>query len=133
MTNYINVLIEALVPVAVQIIVGVVGILGALFLGQLRKVKALQNVTAAVDLLQGAVIDTVNANQQQLVDDLKATAEDGKLTEGEIAMLQARTIERVKAKVGPAVANVITAAGIDMNQLILDSADAVIREIKAEK
>ena len=133
MTNYINVLIEALVPVAVQIIVGVVGILGALLLGQLRKVKALQNVTAAVDLLQGAVIDTVNANQQQLVDDLKATAEDGKLTEGEIAMLQARTIERVKAKVGPAVANVITAAGIDINQLILDSADAVIREIKAEK
>jgi len=133
MTNYINVLIEALVPVAVQVIVGVVGILGALLLGQLRKVKALQNVTAAVDLLQGAVIDTVNANQQQLVDDLKAAAEDGKLTEGEIAMLQARTIERVKAKVGPAVANVITAAGIDLNQLILDSADAVIREIKAEK
>lgn len=132
MTNFTNVLIEALVPVAVQIIVGVVGILGALLLGELRKVKSLQHVTEAVEMLQAAVVDTVYANQQTIVDDLKAAAEDGKLSESEIAMLQARTIERVKAKIGPAAAGVITAAGIDINQMILDSAEAVVRELKTE-
>lgn len=132
MTNFANVLIEALVPVAVQIIVGVVGILGALLIGELRKIKSLQHVTEAVEMLQAAVVDTVYANQQILVDNLKAAAADGKLTPEEIDMLQARTIERVKAKIGPAAANVITAAGIDINQLILDSAEAVVREIKTE-
>lgn len=132
MTNFVNALIQALVPVAVEIIVGVAGIIGSLAIVQLSKSAKFKHVADAIEMLQNAVVDTVYANQQVLVDDLKAAAADGKLSESEIAMLQARTIERAKAKVGPAAANVITAAGIDLDQLILDSAESVVRSIKED-
>ena len=133
MTNIVNAVIDALAPIVIDIVVSVVGILFALLLGKLRKVAALQHLTGALANLQDAVITTVYANQQALVDGWKSAAADGKLTPEEIATLNARTIDRVKTAIGPNIVEIITAAGIDIDTLILDSADAVIHDIKDEK
>lgn len=133
MTNIINATIDALTPVIVDFVIGLVGILFALLLSKLRKIAALENVTDALEVLEAAIVKTVYSNQQVLVDDLKAAASDGKLTPDEVAMLQARTLEKVKSSVGPSVIKCILAAGIDLDNYILDTAEAVIHEIKTSE
>lgn len=133
MKVFIDAFITAFTPVLIDFIIALVGILFALLLGKLRKIAALENVTDALEALEDAIIKTVYSNQQVLVDDLKAAAADGKLTPDEVAMLQARTLEKVKNSVGPSVIKCVLAAGIDLDNYILDTAEAVIHEIKTSE
>jgi hypothetical protein len=52
--------------------------------------QALLLLLSALDEAETVAVNTVNAIQQQLVDDLKEAHEDGKLTEEEIEMIKER-------------------------------------------
>lgn len=103
MNEFINALIDAIMPVAIEIIVSVVGILGALLLSKLRQIKALECMTDAPERLHDAVISTEYTNQQVIVDDLKAVVADRKLTPDDVAILNAHSFDNVKNTVGPGV------------------------------
>lgn len=126
-----NAVLAAVTPLIVDLLVAILTIAFTALIGQLKKTQRLRHLTAAVELLQGATVDTVYANQSLIVDGLKAL--NGKLSQGEIEALRARTIERVRAKIGPAIVATIEAAGADVDAAILDTLEVALRQLKADE
>ena len=67
---------------------------------------------------------------QTVVADLKATREDGKLTESEIASLGHKLLVKTKEKMSVPAMNLLTAAAVDVNALIKGAGESWINALK---
>lgn len=92
-----------------------------------EKFKSLSEVLAQ---LSTTVEDTVHELQQTVVDGLKEAASDGKLTPEEVSSLNAKLLEMVKAKMAQPAIDLLTAAQIDINTLIMGMAESAIKKMK---
>lgn len=128
-----EILIQYAVEIAAAIVLSILGIFFT-WIGKLLADKfKLSNIKDGVKIVETAAEQTVLELKQTVVDDLKAAAEDGKLTKDEIAMLGAKLIDLTLKKLSSSVVTLLTKAEIDIVALIKSSGEAFIAEIKDAK
>lgn len=123
-------LIEQAAYIITTVVVTAIGILGAWLTAKLSKYIQLKNVTSALETCLAMTQVTVGELQQKFVEDMKFANLDGKLTKEEIADLHSKLVTFTRNKLTPSIINVITAAGIDLNQFILDAGENFVQELK---
>lgn len=123
-------LIEQASQLILTIVVTALGLFSAWLTVKLSKYIKLKNLTSALDTCLSMTQVTVGELQQKFVEGMKAANKDGKLTEEEIRELNASLVVYTKNKLTPSIINVITAAGIDINQFILDAGENYVQELK---
>ena len=128
--DFIAGLIERGAEIVQTLLLAAIGILGAWVSDKLAKTQHFKSVGAAWDEAVKAAKLTVGELKQTFVDDLKASRDDGKLTEPEIADLRKKLFELTKDKMSQPAYDILLAAGVDLNALILGAGDAFIDEIK---
>ena len=124
-----NITTTAIEVVAGVVEVGLVGLLALLFTW-IRKNTKSDTVKSAIDLLEQAATDTVGELQQTLVEGWKGANADGKLTDAEIEALKRKSLSLVKSRIGPSAQEVITAAGIGLEDRINAAVQAAITAMK---
>ena len=90
----------------------------------------LENTRAAVNTVIKMAQLTAQELQQTLVEDLKARAVDGKLSETNILVIRKKLQAQTREKLSDPVCNLITTAGIDLGALISGAAEAWIGKQK---
>lgn len=90
----------------------------------------LKNVGAAWDEAVKAAKLTVDELKQTVTDNIKASRADGKLTKDEIAKLNKDLIAKAKEKMSKPAYDILIAAAVDVEALILGAGEAWIAEIK---
>lgn len=128
--NIVDGLIEKGAEIVQTVILAAIGILGAWVSDKLAKTQHFKSVGAAWDEAVKAARLTVGELKQTFVDNLKASNADGKLTKAEIANLRKQLFEMTKDKMSQPAYDILMAAGVDLNALILGAGDAFIDEIK---
>lgn len=124
------VITELFVPLLATILTALVAIGGKLILNLIEKKTGLQNLSLATDSAIKLAQITVGELQQAIVADLKAASADGKLTEEEISSIKRELLRKTRSKMGDSAINVLTAARVDLNALILGAADDWISTMK---
>lgn len=131
MEQIINAIISNAVSIVAAIVIGLAGV-ALQYLKVLIATKLKMDTLAkAIAELDGDIAGVVGELQQTVVDDLKAAAADGKLTQDEIRMLKQDLLEGVRDRLSDDATAIIEAAGIDIHNYILSEAEAVIHSIKA--
>lgn len=126
-------IIEVGVSVIGQLLMMLIGVLGAFLMAQISKNEKLKTVNTAVDSLTKAAETTVLELQQTTVEHLKNASADGKLSAQEIAMLNKELIEKTKEKMSDSTKETLKAAGVDINGLIKGAGEAMIAKINASR
>lgn len=98
---------------------------------RIAKTEKFKSISEVLTQLSTTVEDTVGELQQTVVDGLKAAASDGKLTQEEVSALNAKLLELVKAKMAQPAIDLLSAAQIDINALIIGMAESAIKKMKS--
>lgn len=130
MENIWQIVIPYATEMIATLIVAVIGVFGTWLLQKINKNKDLKNISEASEQLIKATQQTVLELQQTLVDDWKAQAKDGKLTDEQIAELKTKTLEITAKKISTPTLKLLESAKIDIDALIAGSAESYIKQIK---
>ena len=125
-----GVLIEQGVTTVARILEALVLAYGAWALEKFGKNKKLQNLSLANQELCRIVKQTVRELNQTIVSKLKDNSPDGKLTQEQINALNEELLAMVKAKADEATIAMITAAGSDLDALIVGQCEAYLDALK---
>ena len=98
---------------------------------RIAKTEKFKSISEVLTQLSTTVEDTVGELQQTGVDGLKAAASDGKLTPEEVSALNAKLLDLVKAKMAQPAIELLSAAQIDINALIIGMAESAIKKMKS--
>lgn len=128
-----GVLIEQVVTTVARVLEALVLAYGAWALEKLGKNKKLQNLNLANQELCKIVKQTVRELNQTIVAELKEKSPDGKLTDIQIADLNARLLTLVKAKTDEVTIALLTAAGADLDALITGQCEAYLDKLKEQQ
>jgi len=126
------VVIETVVSIVANLAVTLIGVFGAWLLMKISKSQQLNTISTAVDALTDAAETTVLELQQTVVDGLKASSADGKLTQDEISDLGKKLLDGTLAKMSDSAMNVLKAANVDINAIVTGAGEALIAKIKRE-
>lgn len=124
------VLIETASQIITTLFVMLIGVLGTWLTARIGQNKKLEAINAAQQQLIACAQITVEELMQTVVADLKATREDGKLTESEIASLGHKLLVKTKEKMSDPAMNLLTAAAVDVNALIKGAGESWINALK---
>lgn len=125
-----DIIIEVGVKVIGALAVTLISVAGAWAASKLGQVKQAENVTIAISEVENAARLTVLELQQTLVDDLKASAADGKLTEQEKRELGNLLVKKSIEKLSAPSEALLRAAGVDIEKVIQGAGEALIAQIK---
>lgn len=128
-----GVLIEQVVTTLARLLEALVLAYGAWALEKFGKNKKLQNLNLANQELCKIVKQTVRELNQTIVAELKEKSPDGKLTDIQIADLNARLLTLVKAKTDEVTIALLTAAGADLDALITGQCEAYLDKLKEQQ
>lgn len=128
-----GVLIEQVVTTVARVLEALVLAYGAWALEKFGKNKKLQNLNLANQELRKNVKQTVRELNQTIVAELKEKSPDGKLTDIQIADLNARLLTLVKAKTDEVTIALLTAAGADLDALITGQCEAYLDKLKEQQ
>ena len=125
-----GILIEQTVTTVARILEALVLAYGAWALEKIGKNKKLQNLNLANEELCSIIKQTVREFNQTIVTHLKETSTNGKLTQEQIDALRDELLASVKAKASEAAIQMITAAGADLDALIIGQCEAYLDALK---
>ena len=125
-----NILIETIVSIIANVVITLIGVLGAWLVMQLCKSQKLSNISAAVDEVTDAAETTVLELEQVLVSGMKEASADGKLTKDEINTLGEILWEETWKKISDASVGILEAANIDINAIVKGAGEAMIARMK---
>lgn len=128
-----GVLIEQVVTTVARVLEALVLAYGAWALEKFGKNKKLQNLNLANQELCKIVKQTVRELNQTIVAELKEKSPDGKLTDIQIAEINARLLTLVKAKTDEVTIALLTAAGADLDALITGQCEAYLDKLKEQQ
>ncbi len=128
-----GVLIEQVVTIVARVLEALVLAYVAWALEKFGKNKKLQNLNLANQELCKIVKQTVRELNQTIVAELKEKSPDGKLTDIQIADLNARLLTLVKAKTDEVTIALLTAAGADLDALITGQCEAYLDKLKEQQ
>lgn len=123
-------IIELVAKIVGMILVTVIGVAGTWLTAKIAKRNELANIAAATDEAVGAAQRVVLELQQTLVEGMKASCEDGKLSDSEIEQLSALLLNKAMAQMSEPAKNVLAAAGKDVSAIIQSAGEAMILAIK---
>ena len=125
-----DVWIEYGVEVAATLLIALIGVFGAWLTAKIGKNAHLENIhTAEQEVIRMAKI-TVGELQQTVVDDLKASRADGKLTREEIASLGRQLVEKTVEKLSAPAYALLQAAAVDVAAMITGVGESWICKLK---
>lgn len=125
-----EVVLEALISIAVTLITTLLSVFGSWALAKLAKRQELKNINTATEEAIKAAQITVLELQQVLVEGLKASSKDGKLLPADVDMLNKKLISMTKEKMSDATVNLLVSAGVDIEALIRGAGEAMIARMK---
>lgn len=126
----IDVIIACAAEIITTLVVTLIGVFGAWLTAKLAKRLELANINAAIQEVIGLAQLTAAELQQTVVDKLKASREDGKLTQEEINALGKQLIEQTKVKMSGPAFKLLQASAVDINALIKGAGEEWINNIK---
>lgn len=126
----IDIIMENIVNIVGALLMTLIGVLGAWLSAKLGKKTELSNIfMAQQDVIHLAQL-TVGELQQTVVDSLKASREDGKLTKEEIAVLGTALVQKTIEKMSAPTQDLLNAAGVDIIALIHGAGEHWINQLK---
>lgn len=129
MENMANAVIEVAANLVTQLAIIALTTAFAWLTAKIGKNKNLANINAAKDELKDAAIQTVGELNQRFVSAWKS-AQGGKLTEEQIAKLNAELINLTLTKMSGSAIKVLEAASIDLETYIRGTAEDWISTLK---
>ena len=125
-----EIIMETGVEIVATLLLTLIGVLGTWLTAKISKQKELVNIATATGEVVNAAQITVLELQQTVVDGLKASHEDGKLTDEEIAELGYMLINKTVEKMSDSAVNLLVSAGVDISALIKGAGEAMIKRMK---
>ncbi len=119
--------------VAATLLITLIGVLGAWLAKKLADATHLQNVNVAQKEVIRAAKITVGELQQTVVEGLKASHADGKLTREEIGALGRQLIDMSMQKLSAPTYELLRAAAVDVEALITGAGESWIDKLKSER
>lgn len=126
------VILETIISIVANLVITLIGVLGAWLVAQIGKNQKLNTINAAVGELTNAAETTVLELQQTVVEGMKAASADGKLTKDEIAELGKLLLEGTLKKMSASGIKVLQAANVDINAIITGAGEALIAKMKRD-
>lgn len=118
------------IQIAGTVLITLIGVFGTWLMLKLGKSAHLENISAAQKEVIRAARTTVGELQQTIVDDLKASREDGKLTSEEIQALGAKLIALTMKKLSMPTYDLLKAAAVDIEAMITGAGENWINKLK---
>lgn len=125
-----EIIIENVVNILGAILITLIGVLGTWLTAKLNTKIELQTINAAQQEVMEMAQITVGELQQTMVEKLKASHEDGKLTENEIKELGEMLLTKTIEKMSQTTYNLLNAAGVDIIALIHGVGEDWVKAIK---
>lgn len=127
---------EVIIEMVAQIIgtfaLMLIGVAGTWLTAKIAKRNELATIAAATEEATAAAQRVVLELQQTMVEGMKASCEDGKLSESEIEQLSALLLNKAMAQMSEPAKNVLAAAGKDVSAIIQSAGEAMILAIKKQ-
>ena len=128
-----GIVIEYAVSIAATLLITLIGVLGTWLTTVFSRSEKYKNINAAQkELIRMAKI-TVGELKQTVSDNLKAASKTGKLSNDEIKGLQTSLLLKTKQKMSGPALDLLAAASVDINNLILGAGDAWIDKLKTQE
>lgn len=128
-----EVIMENLINIVGALLMALIGVLGSVITAKLAEKAHLANINAAQQELIFLAQQTVGELQQTIVEKLKASRADGKLTEEEIKVLGETLLKKTMEKLSEPAHQLLSAAGVDIVALIHGAGEDWINRLKQYK
>lgn len=115
--------------VAATLLITLIGVLGAWLTMKLGKSAQLDNLNAAQKEVIRAAKMTVGELQQTVVENLKASHADGKLTKSEIGQLNTKLVDMAMQKLSLPTCELLRAAAVDIEAMITGAGESWINKL----
>ena len=125
-----DVIIENAVRIIAALLMMLISVGGAYLTALISRTEKLKGISIATGQIVEAAMQTAGELQQTTVEELKAAAVDGKLSEGEIADLGRQVVALTLAKLTQPTKDLINGAGGDIEAIIHGATEAWLEEIK---
>ena len=120
------------IQIAATLLITLIGVFGTWLTMKLGKNAHLANINAAQkEVIRSAKI-TVGELQQTIVDDLKASRGDGKLTQQEISMLGQKLVDMTVQKLSMPTYTLLKSASVDIEAMITGIGESWINKLKQQ-
>ena len=129
----LEIVLENLIKILTALLLTLISVGGAWLTAKMGKVKELEAITTATKNVIDATMLTAAELQQTAVETLKASTEDGKLSNDDIVWLNQQLLAQTKAKLSVNVYELINAAGVDIEALILGAGEAWVQKLKSKE
>lgn len=123
-------IMETVLQIVAVLFTTLIGVLGAWLTAKIAQTKNLQNISIATGELFQMAQTTVLELQQTVVEELKASHEDGKLTKEEIYTLGDMLVEKTVEKLSANTVKLLQAAEVDISAIIVGAGEAFINRLK---
>lgn len=127
-----EVIIEMIAQIVGTLMLTAIGVAGTWLTAKIAKRNELATIAAATEEATAAAQRVVLELQQTLVEGMKASCEDGKLSDSEIEHLGALLLNKAMAQLSEPAKNVLAAAGKDVSAIIQSAGEAMILEINKQ-
>ena len=126
----VETIIEVVANVFFEFILALFMALLAWLSAKIAENKKLTNINEAKKEVDDAVFQTVGELQQTVVEGLKASAQDGKLTQEEISELGYQVLSKTMRKLSQPCVDLLHAAGVDLEEYIRGAAEKWVATLK---
>lgn len=127
-----EVIIEMVAQIVGTFMLMLIGVAGTYLTAKIAKRNELATIATATAEATDAAQRVVLELQQTLVEGMKASCEDGKLSNSEIEQLSALLLNKALAQLSEPAKNVLAAAGKDVSAIIQSAGEAMILAIKKQ-
>ena len=127
-----EVIIEMVAQIVGTFALMLIGVAGTWLTAKIAKRNELANIAAATAEATDAAQRVVLELQQTMVEGMKASCEDGKLSDSEIEQLGALLLDKAMAQMSVPAMNVLASAGKDVSAIIQSAGEAMILSIKKQ-
>lgn len=127
-----EVIIEMVAQIVGTFMLMLIGVAGTWLTAKIAKRNELATIAAATNEATETAQRVVLELQQTLVEGMKASCEDGRLSDSEIEQLGALLLNKAMAQLSEPAKNVLAAAGKDVSAIIQSAGEAMILAIKKQ-
>ena len=127
-----EVIIEMVAQIVGTFMLMLIGVAGTWLTAKIVKRNELATIAAATNEATETAQRVVLELQQTLVEGMKASCEDGRLSDSEIEQLGALLLNKAMAQLSEPAKNVLAAAGKDVSAIIQSAGEAMILAIKKQ-
>ena len=125
--------INAIAEIVTVLVTTAIGVAGAWLLAKMAKYQEVATVRKATEEVIILAQQTVGELMQTIVEGIKASREDGKLTQTEIEALGQTLLVKVTEKMSEPTRRVLEAAAVDITALIRGAGEEYIATLKTNR